>query len=420
MEAAENLQELKLFIEQCKANPSILHNPSLAFFKNYLQSLGARVSPPAKSETDREDILDSGEHCDSKKHSSSAENSDEDIVESDVELDDADVVQPDNDPSQKMGDPSIEVTEESRDAAQEYKANAIDAIAKGKLNEAIDHLTEAILLNPISAILYATRASVFAKLKKPNAAIHDANAALQINPDSAKGYKERGIARAMLGLWEEAASDLRMASKLDYDEEINIELKKVEPNAQKIEEHRQKYDRLRKERELRKMQRQRRRRRAEAQPSSEKGKKVEEPSETETLSSNEKGKKVEQPPETKTLDPEAASVLKDGQVIGIHSPKELESMLNAAARTCRLAILYFTATWCGPCRYIAPIYASWASQHPKVVFLKADIDEAVDVAISWKISSVPTFYFIKDGKQVDMVVGGDKSSLERKIVQYAG
>lgn len=50
---------------------------------------------------------------------------------------------------------------------------------------------------------------------------------LQINPDSAKGYKVRGMARAMLGLWEEAASDLHVASKLDYDEEIGMALKKV-------------------------------------------------------------------------------------------------------------------------------------------------------------------------------------------------
>lgn len=50
---------------------------------------------------------------------------------------------------------------------------------------------------------------------------------MQINPDSAKGYKSRGIARAMLGQWEDAAKDLHMASKLDYDEEINNWLKKV-------------------------------------------------------------------------------------------------------------------------------------------------------------------------------------------------
>lgn len=50
---------------------------------------------------------------------------------------------------------------------------------------------------------------------------------IQINPDSAKGYKIRGMSRAMLGLWEEAVSDLRVASKLDYDEEIGMALKKV-------------------------------------------------------------------------------------------------------------------------------------------------------------------------------------------------
>ena len=50
---------------------------------------------------------------------------------------------------------------------------------------------------------------------------------LQINPDSAKGYKTRGMARAMLGHWAEAAKDLHLASTIDYDEEISAVLKKV-------------------------------------------------------------------------------------------------------------------------------------------------------------------------------------------------
>lgn len=49
----------------------------------------------------------------------------------------------------------------------------------------------------------------------------------QINADSAKGYKMRGLARAMLGLWEEAAHDLGLASNIDHDEEIGSTLKKV-------------------------------------------------------------------------------------------------------------------------------------------------------------------------------------------------
>ncbi|XVF53759.1 hypothetical protein PTKIN_Ptkin05aG0124800 [Pterospermum kingtungense] len=322
------------------------------------------------------------QHSDAKKPDFSNEE-DADIIESDVELDNSGVVEPDYDPPQKMGEPSVEVTDDKRDAAQTEKLKAIDAISEGKLDEAIDCLTEAMMLNPTSAILYATRASVFIKLSKPNAAIRDADAALEINPDSAKGYKVRGMARTMLGLWEEAASDLRVASKLDYDEEIGSALKKVEPNAQKIEEHHRKYEHLRKERELKRNERQKQQQKA-------------------------------------AQDQEALSAFKDGRVIGIHSTGELESKLNAATRTSRLVILYFTATWCGPCRFISPLYTSLAVKYAKVAFLKVDIDEARDVAAHWNISSVPTFFFIKNGKEVDKVVGADKSALERKIAQYAG
>lgn len=115
------------------------------------------------------------------------------------------------------------------------------------------------MLIPLSNFI-SNAASVYIKMKKPNAAIRDANAALevfaishlyitilslffehsyifsiisflsfasQINPDSAKGYKSRGIAFAMLGKWEEAAKDLHLASTLDYDDEIGSFLKKV-------------------------------------------------------------------------------------------------------------------------------------------------------------------------------------------------
>lgn len=49
----------------------------------------------------------------------------------------------------------------------------------------------------------------------------------QINDDFGKGYKARGIGKIMLGLWEEAARDLRMATKLDFDEEATVLLRKV-------------------------------------------------------------------------------------------------------------------------------------------------------------------------------------------------
>lgn len=49
----------------------------------------------------------------------------------------------------------------------------------------------------------------------------------QINDDLGKGYKARGMGKMMLGFWEEAARDLRMASTLDFDEEAAVMLKRV-------------------------------------------------------------------------------------------------------------------------------------------------------------------------------------------------
>jgi suppressor of tumorigenicity protein 13 len=69
---------------------------------------------------------------------------------------------------------------------------------------------------------------------------------------------------------------------------------------------------------------------------------------------------------------------------------------------------------------IAPIFTSLAAKYLKVVFLKVDIDEARDVAARWNISSVPTFYFIKNGKEIVKVVGADKNELERKVKQHSG
>ncbi|KAK9927476.1 hypothetical protein M0R45_024657 [Rubus argutus] len=278
------LTELKHFVAKCKSDPSILHDPSLSFFRDYLESLGATVPSSASKNEDykpRSFVVEESDDDMSEEAEPEQvhvkEEEEEEIVESDLELE-GDIVEPDNEPPQKMGNASVEVTEENRDASQTAKGKAMEAISEGNLEEAIEHLTEAILLNPTSAIMYGTRASVYIKMKKPNAAIRDANAALEINPDSAKGYKSRGIAHSMLGNWADAAKDLHLASKLDFDEEISAVLKKVEPNVHRIQEHRRKYDRLRKEREDRRIERERQRRKAEAQAAYEKAKKQEQSS----------------------------------------------------------------------------------------------------------------------------------------------
>eukprot|EP00986_Skeletonema_menzelii_P000273 scaffold67_cov155-Skeletonema_menzelii.AAC.47 len=76
------------------------------------------------------------------------------------------------------------------------------------------------------------------------------------------------------------------------------------------------------------------------------------------------------------------------------------------------SVLYFTATWCPPCKMIAPIYTDLASKYPDVAFGKVDVDENQDAAIEFQIQAVPTFVFSKNKESVKKFSGADKDQLE--------
>ncbi|CAJ1075851.1 hsc70-interacting protein [Xyrichtys novacula] len=251
--------ELKAFVQLCETNPEILHLPELGFLRTWLQEMGASIPSPSKTK----DSCQGGCPCGPPPTSASApapEPEPEPPVlseseESEIEIDNEGVIEPDTIDPQDSGDTeNAEVTDEMMDQANEKKMEAINALGEGDLPKALELFTAAIKLNPCSAILYAKRASVFIKMQKPNAAIRDCDRAISINPDSAQPYKWRGKAHRLLGHWEEAAKDLATACKLDYDEDTSAMLKEVQPKANKISEHRRKYERKREEKEIRERQ----------------------------------------------------------------------------------------------------------------------------------------------------------------------
>ena len=69
-------------------------------------------------------------------------------------------------------------------------------------------------------------------------------------------------------------------------------------------------------------------------------------------------------------------------------------------------VLDFSATWCGPCKQLAPIIDELSKEYEgRIAVGKCDIEEADDLTAEYGIRNVPTVIFIKDGQVVDKFVG---------------
>ena len=86
-----------------------------------------------------------------------------------------------------------------------------------------------------------------------------------------------------------------------------------------------------------------------------------------------------------------------------------------------LTVVDFWATWCGPCRMIAPILDQLASEYQgKVRVAKLDVDTNIKTATRFNVRSIPMLLFFKDGKVVDQIVGAQpRANIEAKLKQHA-
>ena len=95
-----------------------------------------------------------------------------------------------------------------------------------------------------------------------------------------------------------------------------------------------------------------------------------------------------------------------------------EAQFAAAVQSQAGACVYFTATWCGPCRMISPIFEDVAAAKSSSAFLKVDVDDMPDVAAAARITAMPTFQFYKGGELVDTIVGADPQKLNDSAAKH--
>ena len=83
----------------------------------------------------------------------------------------------------------------------------------------------------------------------------------------------------------------------------------------------------------------------------------------------------------------------------------------------KLVVVDFWATWCGPCRMLSPILDELAEEMADVIdVVKVNVDDADEIAAQYRIMSIPTLIFFKNGQPVDKTVGAmPKNALEERI-----
>lgn len=109
--------------------------------------------------------------------------------------------------------------------------------------------------------------------------------------------------------------------------------------------------------------------------------------------------------------------LKASNVVYIQNESQFEDLIRN-----NNVVVDFYASWCGPCKILAPIFDSVAKETENIIFIKIDIDRFKNIGNRYRIQSIPTLMFFKKSInpiiQINKVVS--KTELKKIIHQYFG
>ncbi|PLB53370.1 thioredoxin [Aspergillus steynii IBT 23096] len=100
-----------------------------------------------------------------------------------------------------------------------------------------------------------------------------------------------------------------------------------------------------------------------------------------------------------------------GKVIEVDDPVIFKALTSSGP-----VVVDFFATWCGPCKAVAPVVGKLSETYPNVRFIQVDVDKVRSVAQELQVRAMPTFVLFKDGQALEKrVVGGNMKELEEGI-----
>ncbi|KAF9161279.1 hypothetical protein BGX21_002164 [Mortierella sp. AD011] len=92
---------------------------------------------------------------------------------------------------------------------------------------------------------------------------------------------------------------------------------------------------------------------------------------------------------------------------------------NDLIQSGKKVIVGFTASWCGPCKVVAPKFEELSEKYPDIEFVKVDIDKLRDVAHRAGVTSMPTFQTYYNGLKSSQFMGASKAGLEGLVEDFA-
>uniref|UniRef100_A0A2P2JT24 Thioredoxin domain-containing protein n=1 Tax=Rhizophora mucronata TaxID=61149 RepID=A0A2P2JT24_RHIMU len=103
------------------------------------------------------------------------------------------------------------------------------------------------------------------------------------------------------------------------------------------------------------------------------------------------------------------------RVVNIDSVESWDFHVSQATYQGRTIFVHFTASWCMPSVAMNPFFEELATAYPAVLFLRVDVDDVKKVAAKMEVKAMPTFVLMKEGAQVDKIVGANPEEIRKRI-----